>query len=150
MTARPALTQVNVIVRDMAATLASYRRLGWAVEDVGQGHAVAEVAGGIQVDFDTVEFAAVWDSGSTGATGGSTVLGLSTDSRAAVDELYATLVEAGHHGRQPPYDAFWGSRYAIVNDPDGNPVGLMSPGDDAHRFWPPTPAPRAAPGPTVA
>jgi hypothetical protein len=28
---------------------------------------------------------------------------------------------------QPPYDAFWGARYAIVEDPDGIAVGLMSP-----------------------
>ena len=28
---------------------------------------------------------------------------------------------------QPPHDAFWGARYAIVEDPDGIAVGLMSP-----------------------
>ena len=31
--------------------------------------------------------------------------------------------------QQEPYDAFWGARYAIVEDPDGNAVGLMSPID---------------------
>ncbi|MDA1073969.1 MAG: hypothetical protein O3A63_04305 [Proteobacteria bacterium] len=25
---------------------------------------------------------------------------------------------------KPPYDTFWGSRYAIINDPDGNNVGV--------------------------
>jgi predicted enzyme related to lactoylglutathione lyase len=41
--------------------------------------------------------------------------------------------------RQPPYDAFWGSRYAIVEDPDGNPVGLMSRRQESQKYWPPIP-----------
>ena len=61
----------------------------------------------------------------------------STASRDAVDERYAELVAAGHPGRQPPYDTFWGARYAVVEDPDGNPVGLMSPVDPARRSAPP-------------
>ena len=39
--------------------------------------------------------------------------------------------------QQAPYDAFWGGRFAIVEDPDGNPVGLMSPNDPAMRTAPP-------------
>jgi hypothetical protein len=38
---------------------------------------------------------------------------------------------------QPPFDAFWGARYAIVEDPDGNHIGLMSPSDPALRTAPP-------------
>ena len=62
-------------------------------------------------------------------------------SRDEVDEIYAELVAASYPGRQPPYDAFWGSRYAIVEDPDRNPVGLMSPIDDERRSWPPSAPP---------
>jgi len=46
-----------------------------------------------------------------------------------------------------PFDAFWGARYAIVlgaryaivEDPDGVAVGLMSPSSAEHRRPPPTP-----------
>ena len=38
---------------------------------------------------------------------------------------------------QPPIDAFWGSRYAVVVDPDGNRIGLKSPVDPAFRSRPP-------------
>ena len=58
-------------------------------------------------------------------------------SREAVGERWAELTGAGYTGRQPPYDAFWGARYAIVIDPDGNHVGLMSPVDPARRGAPP-------------
>lgn len=83
----------------------------------------------------------MWDSGYRGETGGTTVLGVGIKTRTSVDELYAELLAAGYQGRQSPYDAFWGSRYAIVEDPDGNPVGLMSDSDGAARARPrPPPA----------
>jgi hypothetical protein len=51
--------------------------------------------------------------------------------RQAVDDRYAELTSAGYRGRQSPFDAFWGARDAIVADPDGNDVGLMSPAEDS-------------------
>lgn len=137
------LSQINLVVRDMAATLAFYGRLGWQAESPTPEHAAMRLENGILVEFDTVSFAPAWDSGYTGATGGSTVLGLSTATRGDVDRIYSDLVANGGRPRQPPYDAFWGARYAIVEDPDGNPVGLMSPIDDSRRFWPPGELPRA-------
>ncbi len=143
MTHVPVLDQINLVVSDMAATLGFYRRLGWTIETPVPEHAVAELPNGVRVEFDRVDFAAVWDSGYAGGSGGTTVLGLSLETREAVDELYADLVAHGHRGRQPPYDAFWGSRYAIVEDPDGNPVGLSSPMEESRRFWPPSTPPAA-------
>lgn len=35
-------------------------------------------------------------------------------------------VEAGIGGHLPPWDAFWGQRYAVVHDPDGTPVDLFA------------------------
>ena len=64
-------------------------------------------------------------------------MGFSLPSREAVDERYAELTSAGYRGRQPPVDAFWGARYAVIEDPDGNHVGLMSPKDPARRSAPP-------------
>jgi hypothetical protein len=37
-------------------------------------------------------------------------------------------------------DAFFGARYAVVLDPDGNAVGLMGPTDPAARSMPSLPA----------
>jgi catechol 2,3-dioxygenase-like lactoylglutathione lyase family enzyme len=68
----------------------------------------------------------------------------SLPSREAVDEACVDLTGAGGTGRQPPYDAFWGARHAIVEDPDGNAVGLMSPIDASSKFWPPVPPPRSS------
>ena len=48
------------------------------------------------------------------------------DSPDAVDATYADLVGAGHEGHLEPWDAFWGQRYAVVHDPDGNTLSLDS------------------------
>ena len=50
-----------------------------------------------------------------------------------VDEIYARLTDAGAKAQQSPIDAFWGSRYAVVEDPDGNAVGIMSPPETEHQ-----------------
>jgi uncharacterized glyoxalase superfamily protein PhnB len=139
------LGQLNLVVRDMDATVAFYRRLGLPIDaEPGAFHVSVTLANGFHVDFDTMAFAAQWDTGYPGTTGGSTVLGFSLQTRDEVDRVYADLVGAGHTERQPPYDAFWGARYAVVADPDGNPVGLMSPIEAAAKFWPPSTPPRAA------
>ena len=45
---------------------------------------------------------------------------------ADVDATYARLTDAGFTGTTAPYDAFWGQRYANVDDPDGNDVALFA------------------------
>ncbi len=61
------------------------------------------------------------------------MLGFRVTERETVDAIYADLTAAGAVGQQPPYDAFWGARYAVVTDPDGNAVGIMSAIDPARR-----------------
>jgi uncharacterized glyoxalase superfamily protein PhnB len=138
----PVLHQLNLVVSDMATTLAFYRRLGVAVDDVDDTwrshHVTAPMPDGVDMDLDSITFASRWDQGWPGGPG--TVIGFRVASREAVDRIFGELVGAGHHAQQAPYDAFWGARYAVVEDPDGRAVGLMSPSDAAHRSAPPDPS----------
>jgi catechol 2,3-dioxygenase-like lactoylglutathione lyase family enzyme len=141
---QPRFDQVNLVVRDMDAALAFYRRLGVAIHDGGEWppgsgarHVEADSPGGARFELDNRPMAAIWHAGwRSGSEGSRTVFGFSLPSRQAVDELFGDLTAAGHPGRQPPHDAFWGARYAIVQDPDGNDVGLMSPIEPKRRFVP--------------
>jgi catechol 2,3-dioxygenase-like lactoylglutathione lyase family enzyme len=124
--------QFNLVVRDMAASVAFYRLLGLDIPDTDPewDHRHRSVGGsgaGIHLDLDSEEFAREWDTGWVDGPGRMGVLGFHLDSSAEVDELYEAVVAAGFLGEQEPYDAAWGSRYAVVQDPDGNPVGLMGP-----------------------
>ncbi|HEY7259863.1 MAG TPA: VOC family protein [Trebonia sp.] len=140
----PRLTQLNLMTRDMRASLEFYRRLG--VEDASQQeegpHAELSMPGGLTVELDTAESARIWHAGVRADPASShVVIGFSLPSREAVDSCYAELTAAGYRGRQAPFDAFWGGRFAIVADPDGNDVGLMSPIDESKRSWPPEESP---------
>ena len=140
---RAIFNQVNLVARDMAATLAFYRRVGVEIPEdgvwrtaSGAHHAKAKTGGDVDLEFDSHALARHYNEGFA-AERGRVILGVRLESREAVDEAYALLISEGHQGLQAPYDAFWGARYAIVEDPDGNPVGLMSPIDPARRSPPP-------------
>ena len=140
----PILDKLNLVVRDMEATLTFYRRLGveipepnvWRTES-GDHHAQAAMSDGFDLDFDSESFANRWNMGWNGPAANRAIIGFSLASREAVDERFADLVEAGYAGLQSPYDAFWGARYAVVEDPDKNHIGLMSPIDPARKGPPP-------------
>jgi len=138
----PSLHQVNLVVSDMEATVAFYRSLGLTVPDTepewNQHHRSVTMPGGVDLEFDSTQSVRTWNEGWP-ADRRAAVLGLSVSTREAVDEKYADLIAAGATGQQPPYDAFWGSRYAILEDPDGNAVGIMSPSDPERRGVPPEP-----------
>jgi catechol 2,3-dioxygenase-like lactoylglutathione lyase family enzyme len=145
---RPTLHQLNIVSGDPEASIAFYRRLGvdipnervWRTAS-GVHHVSAE--GGtpedFDLDFDSPRFAQVWNTGWRGREdlAGRVVVGFRVASRGDVDRLYGEMTAMGHRGLQPPYDAFWGARYAVVEDPDGIAVGLMSPISAEHRAPPP-------------
>src|SRR5262245_22980982 len=137
----PVLAQLNLVVADMAASVRFYRRLGLTIDDshpFAAHHLAAATPNGFLLEFDSVEFARRWDTGWRGRPGPTrNVIGFNFPSRQAVDAVYADLMSGGYAGQQAPYDTFWGARYAVVEDPDGNPVGLMSPIDPARRGTPP-------------
>jgi uncharacterized glyoxalase superfamily protein PhnB len=140
----PDLHMLNLVVRDIEASAEFYRRLGVARPPgtVTGGHVALKTPSGFSLELDEAESARLWHAGfRSDPASVSVVIGFALESREAVDERYAELTSAGYQGRQPPFDAFWGARYAIVADPDGNDVGLMSPVEDSRRYWPPEQSP---------
>ena len=146
---RPRLDQINIVSGNPEASIAFYRRLGVEIAEdriwrtaSGIHHVTAvshETGSTLGLDIDSMAFAQRWNTGWQGQDGlrGKVVVGFSLPSRDAVDAVYADLTGAGHPGLQPPYDAVWGARNAVVEDPDGIAVGLMSPVSPEHRSPPP-------------
>jgi predicted lactoylglutathione lyase len=141
--AGPQFEGLNLVANDVDATANFYRRLGVEIgEDkiwrtsTGAHHTEGVALGpGAEVEIDSQALAPIYNAGSSEAS--DTVIGFRLASREAVDAIYDELTTAGYDGRQEPYDAFWGARYAIVADSDGRDVGLMSPSDAAFRSDPP-------------
>jgi uncharacterized glyoxalase superfamily protein PhnB len=141
----PALGQINVVVREMKRSLDFYRLLGLAVEEVPHAewkphHATAMTPNGMRVEFDSVAFAKQWNPAlDETKLGSATTPFFYVPTREEVDRVHARVTAAGHRSHKSPEDAFWGARYAIVEDPDGNPVGIMSEIDPSKRHPPPPP-----------
>jgi len=126
----PVFGLIGLVVTDIAASLAFYRRLGVDVPEKAdtEPHVEAELPGGPRIAWDTVETVTSFDPDWRPPSGGHRIgLAFAYDSPGAVDAAWADLTGAGHTGHKAPWNAFWGQRYAIVHDPDGNAVELYAP-----------------------
>jgi hypothetical protein len=140
----PDLHMLNLVVADMAASLAFYRRLGIAGPE-GQDTAAAHVQlrmpgasassstprnrrGSGTPDGAPTPRARAWSSGSP------------CRAREAVDERYAELTSAGYARRQPPFDAFWGARWRSYRSRRQR-HRTDDPVDQSRRTWPPEQSP---------
>ncbi len=124
------LDLIGLVVQDMARSLAFYRRLGLAVPAGADGepHVETTLPGGLRLAWDTVETVRSFDPDWTAPSGSPRVgLAFLFDSPAEVDRAFAEMVAAGYEGYKAPWDAFWGQRYAVIHDPDGNSVDLFAP-----------------------
>jgi catechol 2,3-dioxygenase-like lactoylglutathione lyase family enzyme len=127
---KPSFALFRIVTASIPASLAFYRRLGL---DLPAGldnapHAETALPGGLRLAWDNAEMVRSFDSGWTAPSGGHRVaLAFACADPADVDQLYTELTEAGYPGRVKPWDAPWGQRYAVVQDPDGNAVELLAP-----------------------
>lgn len=142
--ARARFAQVNLVTEDMDRSMAFYRLLGVETGDMPEPwrahhRTVTNVNDEITVEFDSAvsvgNWAPEWESARTGV-----VIGFVVDRDDEVDALVEALEGEGHRVLQQPHDAFFGARYAVVEDPDGISVGIMGPIDDSRRRMPDLPS----------
>ncbi|MFF7441277.1 VOC family protein [Streptomyces sp. NPDC008122] len=125
----PRFDLVGLVVSDMAASLAFYRRLGLDVPAGAESapHVEAALPGGLRIAWDTEDVVRSFDPGWTRPAGGNRVeLAFRCAAPADVDAVYEELVAAGYRGHLKPWDAVWGQHYAVVLDPDGSGVSLFA------------------------
>lgn len=124
------LNTIDIVVADLEASMAFYRRLGveFNVDSTFPSHAGADLPGGLHLMLDTAPTRAAITPGWTEPTGGArNFLAFEAPAPDAVDTVYSELVEAGYTGVKEPWDAPWAMRYATVLDPDGNGIDLYCP-----------------------
>ena len=120
---------VDLVVKDVKASAAFYEKLGVAVPELWEQDGVAhhveipESGFGMNSRELTKSYNPAWPDAS------GVILIFQVDGRDDVDKRFTELTEAGYTAHMAPIDAFWGARYAVVDDPDGNHVGIMSASD---------------------
>jgi predicted lactoylglutathione lyase len=123
----PQLNAIGIVSADMGSSIRFYRLLGLDVpETPDEGHVETFLPNGIRFMLDSEDtirsFLPDWQR----ETGNQLSLAFECASPAEVDETYTRAVDAGFHGEKEPWDAFWGQRYAQLQDPDGSGVDLYA------------------------
>jgi uncharacterized glyoxalase superfamily protein PhnB len=119
---------VGMVVADMAAALRFYRLIGLDIPVGAEAESHVEVItpNGYRLAWDSEALVRSFNPDWQVPTGSRVGLAFKCASPAEVDALYAAAIAAGYPGVKAPWDAFWGQRYAIVDDPDGNHVDVFA------------------------
>ena len=119
---------IGIVVRDMGAALRFYRTLGLDIAHGQDNEPFVQVItpNGYRISWNALEMIKQIDPAWKEPVGHRMELAFKCDSPAEVDAVHARLVQAGYHSHKSPWDAFWGQRYAIVDDPDGNHVSIFA------------------------
>jgi catechol 2,3-dioxygenase-like lactoylglutathione lyase family enzyme len=119
------LNAIGIVPKDMERSLFFYRELGINVPpyDPNEDHFGCE-AGGVTLMWDTVSLMQQIEPSFEYKRGGNIGIAFECSSPEAVDDAHRRLTSLGFESEKEPWDAFWGQRYAIVKDPDGNSVSL--------------------------
>lgn len=117
------LSRLNVLVNDMNKALSFYRLLGFNLDEVDDevGYVEARTSNGFRISWWKRADIEVPDKA---ASGYRVEIAFRCPGRDGVDAVYKRIVDAGYTSIRPPFDSPWGQRYAFVEDPDGNLIGL--------------------------
>jgi uncharacterized glyoxalase superfamily protein PhnB len=119
---------VGMVVADMAAALRFYRLIGLEIPPGAEAEDHVEVItpNGYRLAWDTEALVRSFNPAWQAPSGSRVGLAFKCASATEVDALYAAVIAAGYRGVKAPWDAFWGQRYAVVDDADGNHVDLFA------------------------
>ena len=121
------LDAIGIVSHDPKKTIAFYQFFGIELKEAGgPDHYEATTESGLRLMVDSEELMKKLIPSWQPATGTGIVLCFKQQSPQDVDALVARLQSGGHTIIKPPYDAFWGQRYASVADPDGNHIDIFA------------------------
>ena len=123
------LDAIGIVSADLPRAARFYALLGIHFEEAGgPSHMEATLPSGVRLMLDSVELIQSINPAWQAPKGSSAVsLCVSLENADEVNALHQTILNAGYASVKAPWDAFWGQRYALVEDPDGNEVALYAP-----------------------
>jgi uncharacterized glyoxalase superfamily protein PhnB len=123
------LDLLGIVAADIPRSLAFYRMLGIQIPEpeAGEQHIEVTLPNGLRLAWDSLELVKQITPDWEEPRGNRIALAFLCDSPQQVDEKFREITAAGFEAVKEPWDAFWGQRYAIVKDPDGNGIDLFAP-----------------------
>ncbi len=119
---------IGIVSANINDSIRFYRVLGVEFPDLphSEDHVEVTLPNGLRLAFDALSMMKEIDPSWVEPTGQRLGLGFQCDSPSEVDAAYERVIAEGFRGKTAPWDAFWGQRYAIVLDPDGNEISLFA------------------------
>jgi catechol 2,3-dioxygenase-like lactoylglutathione lyase family enzyme len=119
---------IDIVVADLAKSLAFYGALGLDAPAYDPEEPQIQIAteGGATIGLILESAMREHNPNWVTPVGQRVTFACRCDTPAELDETYARVMRAGHVGLKEPWDAFWGQRYAFLQDPDGNRVDLFA------------------------
>jgi uncharacterized glyoxalase superfamily protein PhnB len=122
------LNAVGVVSTDLSKTISFYKLLGFTFGELSPDEKHVESvgsAGSAKLMIDTQDV--VKDIiGETPKPGNHSSFAVEYAGSSQVNEVAERIAKAGFSVSKEPWDAFWGQRYAVVEDPDGYKVDLYA------------------------
>lgn len=122
------LDAVGVVSTDLSKTITFYKLLGFSFGELTSDgkHVESEPSEGfarLMIDTQDVIEAII---GETPRPGNHSSFAVNYSSPDEVDDVVKKVAESGFMVVKEPWNAFWGQRYAVVEDPDGYKVDLYA------------------------
>ncbi len=122
------LSAIGIVSKNIPESVRFYSLLGLVFEpcDKTTQHLESTLPNGLRLMLDSEELIQSMKPHWIKPKNSSISLAFECKSAKEVDEAYAKLIKAGFNAEKEPWDAFWGQRYAVVLDPDGNAIDLFA------------------------
>ncbi|MFK8138771.1 MAG: VOC family protein [Bdellovibrionales bacterium] len=122
------LDAIGIICEDLPTSIEFYKCFGLEFNSFGdnQEHWEATTPSGTRIMLDSVNLMKSIQPDFSKKTGNSIALAFKVDAPDTVDNMVNELVALGGKVTKTPFDAFWGQRYANIEDPDGNPIDIFA------------------------
>lgn len=120
------LDMVGIIVKNMEKAVQFYELLGFT--PIGdQTQAYVELTNqGVRISLNTREMITSIYGFEPDNKGEKIELAFLCDTPDEVDDIAEKMSSVGYTIFKTPWDAFWGQRYAIIEDPDGNLLSIFA------------------------
>lgn len=121
------LDAIGIVATDIESSVNFYSLLDLKFSGESENHVEARTSSGLRIMLDSESLMKELNPNWVRPEGQRMTLAFLCKNPNEVDSLYHKIISSGYRGVKEPWNAFWGQRYATVQDPDGNAVDLFSP-----------------------
>lgn len=120
------LDMLGIVTKNMTMAIDFYEMLGFSVIGDSTEDYVELNNKNVRISLNTSKMVADIYGYEPITTGDKLELAFLCDTVEEVNDTYKKMKDAGYDIFKEPWDAFWGQRYAIIKDIDGNLLSLFA------------------------